>query len=488
MLLMTLALAMVVVNLHDAANRHLVWTGVDGWFPVDQMQYLAWIRDASHHGLASDLFVLRPTAHDYLQPLVAISGGLAALGVAPWLALLLWKPVAVVALFIAVRAYCRRALTGDRAPLAALVLALFAAGFGVLADEWLPFWTWGYPWGLLGLASMIGALLAQDGALRHGRISLAAPALGLLASWIHPWQGELLIVILVAVQALHLRRYGRRGLWQTATVAAAAILPLAYYGILDRADPVWRLGHVATAGPTSLPRILLPLAPLLLAAAFAYRSRARGFLQSTARVWPLAALGVWAVNDTALGATPLHAWLGITIPLAVLAVEGVPGVRIRGRALPGWAGVIAVIALTVPGSAYMLSKTGRYIGGRTHNQNLITRSEQRALDYLATSQLTGGVLTSPELGDVVPGLSGRRTYVSEDTRWSTPHARRRERLSRRLFSGAMGAHRSQAFVRATGARFVINDCHRADLDRQLAPLISSSRRFGCVRLYVLRAS
>ena len=42
----------VIVNGRD-------WTGTDGVYLVDQMQYLAWIRDASHHLLASNLFVLR---------------------------------------------------------------------------------------------------------------------------------------------------------------------------------------------------------------------------------------------------------------------------------------------------------------------------------------------------------------------------------------------------------------------------------------------
>ena len=106
-----------------------VWTGTDGVYIVDQMQYLAWIKDASHHFLASNLFVLRSTPADYFQPAVVISGGLTALGMAPWLSLLLWKPVAVVAFFFAVRAYARRSLTGVWPRRAVLVLALFFGSF-----------------------------------------------------------------------------------------------------------------------------------------------------------------------------------------------------------------------------------------------------------------------------------------------------------------------------------------------------------------------
>ena len=56
-----------------------VWTGTDGVYIVDQLQYLAWIRDASRHLFASNLFVLRPTPADYFQPAVALSGGLLSL-------------------------------------------------------------------------------------------------------------------------------------------------------------------------------------------------------------------------------------------------------------------------------------------------------------------------------------------------------------------------------------------------------------------------
>src|ERR1700761_3560370 len=98
---LTLDLLQVIVN-----GR--VWTGTDGVYIVDQMQYLAWIRSASQHLLASNMFVLRSTPADYFQPAVVISGGLSALGLAPWLALLVWKPVAVGATFFATRAYVRR--------------------------------------------------------------------------------------------------------------------------------------------------------------------------------------------------------------------------------------------------------------------------------------------------------------------------------------------------------------------------------------------
>ena len=190
-----------------------VWTGTDGVYIVDQMQYLSWIRDASHHFLSSNLFVLRDTPADYFQPAVTISGGLTALGMAPWLALLLWKPVAVLAIFSAVRAYAQRSLTGVWQRRTILVLALFFGSFtlvygnwSVLGDLFPGFLSWGYTFGLMALAAMVWALVAyEDARVRRRRLWLPG-MLGALASLLHPWNGELLIALVVAAELVHARQ------------------------------------------------------------------------------------------------------------------------------------------------------------------------------------------------------------------------------------------------------------------------------------------
>ena len=106
----------VALDVFHAAREGLTWTGTDGYYIVDQMQYLSWIQSAAHHGLISNLFVLRSTPADYFQPAILISGAVAATGVPSWLALLLWKPVAVVALFLAMRAVANRMLPRRGAP------------------------------------------------------------------------------------------------------------------------------------------------------------------------------------------------------------------------------------------------------------------------------------------------------------------------------------------------------------------------------------
>ncbi len=157
------------LNLWQVIAHGRVWTGTDGLYLVDQMQYLAWVQSASHHLLVANLFVLRPTPADYFQPAIAISGGLSALGVAPWLALLLWKPVAVVSFFFAVRAFVYRSLAGLWPRRAALTLALFfgsftivSGSFSVLGDLWPAFLSWGYVFGLLAIAAIVVALLRYD--------------------------------------------------------------------------------------------------------------------------------------------------------------------------------------------------------------------------------------------------------------------------------------------------------------------------------------
>src|SRR6202008_3690863 len=55
------SLFVLLLDLWQVVVNGRVWTGTDGVYIVDQMQYLAWIKDASKHVLASNLFVLRDT-------------------------------------------------------------------------------------------------------------------------------------------------------------------------------------------------------------------------------------------------------------------------------------------------------------------------------------------------------------------------------------------------------------------------------------------
>jgi hypothetical protein len=479
-----------------------VWTGTDGEFIPDQMQYLAWVRDAANHGLASDLFVLRSTPHDYLQPAVEGSAALTALGVAPWLSLLLWKPVAVLGVFFAIRAYLRRQISDPFAYKCALALALFFGFFAVLGDEWLPFWSWGYTFGLMAIAAMIVALLAYHRARSAGRLSVLAPVLGMLAGWLHPWQGEIMILVLVCSELVTLWEPGgergdrvhvvrRLALFGSTLIATA--LPLVYYAALEHYDAIWRLGRAANDKGWSIGGILLSLAPLLIAAAFAYRHWPRTFLGATTRFWPLAAFAVYGLSEAGFGATPLHAFAGITIPLALLAVEGVRSVRWR-LPHPRLIAVLVVALATIPASVHMLYHARSVEKHSTSDPNFITHDEQRALNYVARDRQPGSVLSDFYIGMLVPEMTGRHTYIG-DYLWSLPDYKYRFGLTFQLINwpyvppsrGALYllTRWEDRMVLSTHARFVVSDCHtRAyDLQGRLKPISLAIHHFGCATVY-----
>jgi hypothetical protein len=469
-----------------------VWTGTDGVYIVDQMQYLAWIQSASHHFFSSNLFVLHGTAADYFQPAVTISAGLTALGMAPTLALLLWKPVAVVCMFFAVRAYCRRSLVGTWARRAVLVLALFFGSFttvngdfGVVGDMMPSFLSWGYTFGLLAIGLLVFALLAYDRSRRTGRAIWVAGSLGALASLLHPWQGELLVVVILGAELVMWRNTRRRPRELKLPIVTLFLtgLALLYYMVLGKTDPSWEMARDASKHAFSIWTILLAVAPLIIPAAFAYRGRSGSFLTAVTRTWPFAALAVWVLSASQVSATPLHAFDGITIPLAILAVKGTQRLRLYRLPRARLLAVLAVAVATIPATAYLLHTVADLAAPAPGNANFITADEQRALNYLSHDASRGGVLTRFYLGAAVPADTGRRTYVG-DCLWSEPDCNGRAESAQALLDGSLSPAQAQAFVLGTRARFVLSDCSSsADLSRELGPILTGVTRFGCAAIY-----
>jgi hypothetical protein len=498
------------LDLWQVVANSRVWTGTDGSYSVDQLQYLAWVQSASHHLLVANMFVLHPTPADYFQPAILISGILVALGMPGWLALLLWKPVGVIVLFLAVRTFARRALPqAGRGPwLAVIALTLFYGSFttiygsfGVVGDLFPGFMSWGYPFALLALAAMILSLLSYSSARAAGRMAWSPGILGALSGILHPWQGEVLVVIFVGLELTApatwsaLRRMRRADAGQAlrsprvrlaAVAFGGTLLALIYYAALDKLDISWALGR--TASKHSMPglAILLVILPLLLAALPGYRGAPRNFLIRIARVWPLATIVVFLQAGSAAGATPLHAFFGITLPLSVLAVDGCLRLGWRRLAHPRAVAAVVILLATAPATGYELWVARVNVEPAGGNANFITRGERDALSFLRRSHTPGGVLTRYYLGDAVPALTGRRTYVG-DCIWSEPNCPARERQSSQLLQGEMPAPQAQQFVRSTGARFVLTDCqHNADLVPALGPLLVSVHRFGCATVYQLQ--
>jgi hypothetical protein len=489
-----LSMWVVALDLWQVVAHDWVWTGTDGFFIVDQMQYLAWIQSASHHLLAANLFVLRPTPSDYFQPAVVISGAVAALGVAPWLALLLWKPVAVVSTFLAMRAYCHRSLEGRYARRAGLTLALLFGSFSIvygafgIVGDMMPLWlSWGYPFGLIAVALIVFALLGYDRARTAGQVVWLPGLFGAVASALHPWQGELMILVIAGAELIRWREHRTlRSLRLPLLTLVLTGLPLIYYVVLGHADISWDLARQASKHTFSFWSIALGIAPLAIVALLGYRGRPRDFLELMSRLWPLAAVVIYFMSATALSATPLHAFDGLTLPLAALAVAGVQRARLTRLPRARLVGAAAIALGTIPANAYAMAVAHQYTDPTPGNANFITHDERDALAYLNRSPTPGGVLTQFYLGEAVPARTGRHTFVG-DCLWSEPKCIPRSLQADALFLGAKSPAAARRFVRDSGARFMLFSCAvHTDLRSELGSLIASVRHFGCATVYELK--
>ncbi|HEV3322279.1 MAG TPA: hypothetical protein VG147_08840 [Solirubrobacteraceae bacterium] len=491
-LLVALSAWTLGLDLWQVVVHGRIWTGTEAVYQEDGMQSMMWIEGILHHGASPDLYVLVHTPADFFQPLLGISAGVAALGVAPYVALLLWKPVAIVAIFFAVRAYVHRTVSGLWPRRAALTLALFFGWGAVIGDSWIVFWSWGYPFALIALACAIGALLAYARDRAAGRVGLLPALLGALASWLHPWQGETLLVILLGTELVLLARRERVAMAALALTVALTALPLGYFAALVHFDAVWQREREAALSTYPVWLVVKAFVLLVIPAALAYRVRAVSFLAVTARVWPFAVVAVFALSEWQ-GSGSTHALLGATVPLGVLAVEGVrtlPWHALAQRlprptvSLPALA-VVAIAVLTIPGTIYMFKYAYRAVRPRQGNANFIAPGESAALSYLAHDPQPGGVLTRFYLGVIVPAQTGRQTYTG-NCYWSEPYCRYRSVMAEELLAGKLSATRARSFVQSTGARFVLGDCRATNLTAALQPIASAVYRFRCATVYVIR--
>jgi hypothetical protein len=203
------------------------------------------------------------------------------------------------------------------------------------------------------------------------------------------------------------------------------------------------------------------------------------------RLWAPVAIVTYIVSATGLSATPLHAFNGITIPLAVLAVKGVQRTGLRFIPQGRLVATAAIALAVVPANAYLLSVAHKYVDPAGGNANFITHDEHAALRYLAANPDPGGVLSQFYLGEAVPGATGRRTFVG-DCLWSEPNCMPRSLAADALFLGKDSPAASRRFVRQSGARFLLASCkQQVDLRRKLGELVALTRRFGCATVYEL---
>jgi len=500
LLLLALAgLSMAVLAALLTKGRPL--SGADGLLASDQLQYLTWIREASEHGLIGNRFDLAPGDRVFLHPLFFLSGLVVQLGASiPVAYLALWKPVAVVTLFAGVLVYVRRMLPPGGQRWTALVLGLFA----VMPASWLVAWSgWGgnprqytfdfisgemwaggHLWGYLPTAIAVG-LLPIALLLVERRRWLPAAATGLLVCWLQPWQGAELGLILAAATVVRARSVRPLFAPGFLLVAAAIAAPAVYYLALSTFDPSWELAGQANArGAQETWRwpwwaMALTVAPLAVPAALAYRLPATSWQDVAVRAWPFAVLLVFLLP---FGTFPYHAFQGLTIPLAVLAVQGVTSVWPRPR--PALV-IGALVLMTLPGIAHKLdiARTSVQAGGDPY---WIFPDEQRALRLLEEDPRPGGVLAPTYAGYMIPYTTGRESYVGQFS-W-TPDWNTRQRLVNDLFEGRLTGEAARRFVVSTDARFLFSDCRPlADITATVRPLLAAPpRRFGCATVYELR--
>jgi hypothetical protein len=515
------SVTLLAALLLQARARDLVFLGGDSRAPGDQLVYLSWITDGGRHLFGSPRLDDPVLGSYFVHPMWTPGRLLWELGIDPRVVLLSWKPVAVLVLFLGVAAYVRDNLPPDPlARLGALVLALFfyppaqtaihAAGAGpglrrdagLVAFEISPHVAlWGYLPKAVAVGLMPVFLICVDRVVEPARRRAGrgggwyvawASAAGLAVGWLHPWQGATLAAIVVG---LALWGSMRRRFAALAIPLAATLLPLGYYLLLSRLDPVW--AHRAMVGEGE-PR----LSPLVLAAALAplaIPALAGLTRPSTSRerilwLWAPAALLVWALSPAVSG----HALGGLSIPLAVLAVRGLQRARrliagggegSRGTVARAVSGGLAALVLvlctasTLPFASRSLSLVRQ--GDLDLRFAFMRPDERRAIGYIAAAPGPGGVLTSHVLSASVPGLARRSSWLSRPG-W-TPDLVGRAFSVELLFGGALPPGRARSLVRGSRARFVLVPCAggagRADLAGLLRELGYSPRRFGCAAVY-----
>ena len=516
--------AMSLAVLAGLATRPLTMTGADSGLIADQLQYFAWIRSASEHGVIRNLFDVDPPGTSYfVHPGFLLSGLLhrAGLGIAVSYQVL-WKPVAILALFFSFRAYLRRTVPDLWQRRAALVIALFyvspfAAVLGLpklgserlrgqldfMSGEMFPgLYMWGYMMTALAVALVPVVLLAAERARVPERrppgrgpgsyVAVAAVA-SLFMAWLQPWEAVPTLATLGVVELVRWRRAGRADLGAAlrayGPIVAAGLVPLVYYWWMAKVDPSWGIADRANrerVGNWPWYAWALGLLPIAVPAALGYRLPARDWQALAVRVLPLAMIGeYWLIWATGAGTFPFHSVQGLSLPLAILAVTGVASREWRGWLATPAAAVAGVLLLTLPGVAHKLNliRAEVHHGGQPY---FLHPGEERAFRFLERSKVPGAVMAPIYSGLLVPYQTGRESWLGEIS-W-TPHFDRRREQAAALFSGRVPRAAAVRLVRDARVRFLLADClKRANLEPLLRGELEAVHRFGCATVYQLRS-
>ncbi len=492
-----------------------VITGANGTDAFDQYQYLAWIRDEGSHFLASNLWQVGGTPHDYLNPMWVISGLLWRLGLSLQLAYLVWKPVALLVLFLGFGAYVQHLLPqrrGEQA--AALLLALFyltpvlalARWTGHLsafhqyqlvlatADAYAATTLWGLEHTAIAIGLMPVFLIAVErlisqvpdqGATRLRVWRVIAAIAGLLIAWLHPWQA---VILLGIVGGLFVLAPPRRRYLGLIAPLAAILLALIYGELLSHFDSSWHTFQIESQITGTAPwwALLAGFGPLTVVALLGLQPP-RSDREWMLVLWPVACVGVYFFVPE----LPPHALSGVTLPLAVLAVRGWRRVRLPSRLARGplvvGVGVLALLVFTLPAAVnsaqgpvddFSSTPSGAYKRGFLR----LNPDEAAAVDYLDHTRDPGAVLAPLTLSMPIPALTGREVYAGHGDWQPASHVATTETFFDAGLADPSGTIRRH-ILGDTGVAFVIADCPLPPLTSYLNRIVRPVKRFGCVTVY-----
>ncbi len=473
-----------------------VLTGATGPFAADQLQYATWMRSASdHNGLAGNLYDLVESRPVLLQPMIASSAVLLAIGASPLVALLVWLPVAAISLGLGVGAVVRRFVAGPTGlQMVAGIVALFAlspVGWlldfadvdGGIADDVQSVGSLapgplmlGYFPAAVSVGVAAGCIVRCARFLSGGETSRAElftlSALSLLAGWLHPWQG----VLLATVMGLVAVTLGSRGVrWAALPVVAAATGP-AYYALLPLVVDSWATSSSnASTAPRPVLAATLSVLPLAVVAALGVDRQALrdNVAERLLVAWPLVVAAVYLLLPQAPG----HFLTTAALPLGVLAMRGVH----RRMAAPLFMGVIATL-LVLPGMWQLARFEVDLIDDEVQAHRL-TADEEAAISALASGRDEGGVLSGGYLGAAIPAMTGRPVWVGHPA-WTRAYGERAAAVEAVVHG--RGNQGEIDLVASSGASTLVLRCgENGPLPPALEDQIVGARRFGCVRVFDL---
>ena len=268
---------------------------------------------------------------------------------------------------------------------------------------------------------------------------------------------------------------------------AAPLVPAAYYFVLGHTDASWELGAENYSTP-------LDFTMTWRRRSRSRRSRCRRC--SATRAGP-ADLGerilwLWAPLGVALYLFPgtpvrFHAFNGVSIPLAILAVRGLApyvartrrgGIAARVVAAGAWSRLIALLVLPGTVDRVRSARGAVYLNQQPYN---LEPGEATRSTPSQRPPGPGGVMAPVDFAALVPYRTGRETWVATPS-WSPDFGPRAAAVAN-LFAGRLPPAQARALVESSGVRFVVADCRTTtDLSGVLGPLVDA-RRYGCATVY-----